>query len=350
MLELKDISVKAGDFSLKSVSFRVEEGDYFILLGESGAGKSILLETIAGLLHPENGSIFIDGQDITHRKIQDRGIGLVFQDHAVFPHMTVGENLAYSLHGKNVNHEIKKEKVRKIAEQLSITAFLGRKPATLSGGELQRVALARSLIQQPRILLLDEPLASLDSRIKSELRSMLRKIHRQGQTILHVTHDYEEALSLGNRIAVIHEGSVIQSGTPEEVFRNPKSDFIAHFTGVRNFFKVVLKMEENRSIGLITDRFSVNLVTDQPAEEGFIMIRGEEIILSNKPVDTSATNNFEGTIAEIVPSVNGIDIKIDAGIVFNARITRGSLSKLKLTEGKKICFHFKATAVRFIPA
>jgi len=350
MLEVKNITYHAGEFSLKSVSFTVYKGDYFILLGESGAGKSMLLETIAGLIHPESGSLLLEGHDITHQKIQNRKIGLVFQDHAVFPHMTVYENISYSLHGRKLSHEVKKERVRQVAEQLSISGLLDRRPFTLSGGELQRVALARTLIQQPRVLLLDEPLASLDSRIKSYLRSQLRKIHRQGQTILHVTHDYEEALSLGNRIAVIHNGSVIQEGTPEEVFGNPKSEFVAHFVGARNFFKSRLTGENNNSIALVEKTLPVRLLSPDTGPEGFILIRGEDIILSNDPFDSSAINNFEGTITDIIPGVRGIDVAVDAGIRLHALITAESLAHLELTEGKKIWLHFKATAVKFIPA
>jgi molybdopterin-binding protein len=350
MLEIKNITYNAGEFSLKSVSITVHQGDYFILLGESGAGKSMLLETIAGLVNPESGSIIMEGKDITHQKIQSRKIGLVFQDHAVFPHMTVYENIAYSLHGRKLSHEEKKERVRRVADQLSISGLLDRRPSTLSGGELQRVALARALIQQPKVLLLDEPLSSLDSRIKSDLRSRLRKIHRQGQTILHVTHDYEEALSLGNRIAVIHNGAIIQEGTPEEVFRNPKSEFVAHFVGARNFFKALLTGENNNSIALVEKTIPVRLIPPTVGPNGYILIRSEDIVLSNDPFDSSATNNFEGTITEIIPGIRGTDVVVDIGIRLHALITAESLNHLELREGKQIWLHFKATAVRFIPA
>jgi molybdate transport system ATP-binding protein/molybdate/tungstate transport system ATP-binding protein len=292
----------------------------------------------------------MEGKDITRLKIQNRKIGLVFQDHAVFPHMSVYENIAYSLHGRTASHKEKKELVLKIAEKLSISGLLDRRPSTLSGGELQRVALARTLIQQPGILLLDEPLASLDSRIKSELRSLLRKIHRQGQTILHVTHDYEEALSLGTRIAVIHNGSIIQEGTPEEVFRNPKSEFVAHFVGAGNFFRAKLILENHSSIALVENTIPIRLVTQETATDGFLLIRSEDIILSNDPVESSATNNFEGTITEIIPGMRGTDVVVDAGIRIHALITGESITRLEFREGKKVWVHFKATAVKFIPA
>jgi molybdopterin-binding protein len=346
MLELKNITKRFSDFSLKNVSFKVEKGDYFVLLGESGAGKSMLLETIAGLVQPESGTILMEKIDITHQKIQNRKIGLVFQDHAVFPHMSVQENIAYSLHGSKLTRKEKEQRVHSVADQLSILDLVNRKPSTLSGGELQRVALARTLIQQPKILLLDEPLASLDSRIKSDLRSLLRKIHHQGQTILHVTHDYEEALSLGNRIAVIHNGTIIQEGNPEEVFRNPKSEFVAHFVGVRNFFKASFPGADN--LVLVENKVAIKLLPPDHAVEGFVMIRGEDIILSNNNFESSATNNLEGTITEIIPGVRGIDVVVDVGIPLHALITAESLSNLELTEGKRIWVHFKATAVKFI--
>jgi molybdate transport system ATP-binding protein len=294
MLELRNISKRFDDFNLNEVSFSVEKGDYFILLGESGAGKSLVLETIAGLVAPDSGTILLDGRDITTEKIHNRNIGLVFQDHAVFPHLTVAENIAYSLHDAEMSRKTKHEKVKETAHELGIGELLNRKPGTLSGGELQRVALGRTLIQQPPILLLDEPLSSLDTRLKDDLRRLLRAIHRKGQTILHVTHDYEEALSLGTRIAVIHGGKIIQSGTPGEVFHRPKSEFVAHFIGVKNFVAACLETRDQVAFAYTRNNIGIRIVTDVPDGEGFILIRGEDILLSDKPVETSATNNFPG--------------------------------------------------------
>ncbi|MCX6267557.1 MAG: ABC transporter ATP-binding protein [Bacteroidetes bacterium] len=348
MLELRGVSKRFADFGLTDVSFSVEQGDYYILLGESGAGKSMVLETIAGLVAPDTGTILLAGNDITNEKIQNRKIGLVFQDHAVFPHLTVAENIAYSLHGAKLSKVEKHEKVKAVANELGIGELLARKPGTLSGGELQRVALGRTLIQQPAILLLDEPLSSLDTRLKGELRRLLRSIHRRGQTILHVTHDYEEALSLGTRIAVIHRGTIIQSGTPSEVFLHPKSEFVAHFIGVKNFFSVKLATKDQAVFADTCNNIRIRVVTDTTAGEGYILIRGEDILLSAAAVETSATNNFSGTVVEIVPNAGGIEVTIDAGIELHALITRESLEKLDLTAGKTCWVHFKASAVRYI--
>jgi molybdopterin-binding protein len=349
MLEARNISYSVGDFALNNVSFTIHEGDYFTVLGESGAGKSMLLETIAGLVRPSQGTLWLDGEEITSKKIQDRRIGLVFQDHAVFPHMSAYENIAYSLHGKKITQDEKKEKILHIAKLLSISELLQRRPSTLSGGELQRVALARTLIQEPRILLLDEPLASIDSRIKSELRSLLRSIHRKGQTILHVTHDYEEALALATRIAVIHQGQVIQEGAPEDVFQNPKSEFVAHFTGAHNFFKAKITGKAN-NLAVIKPDVMVTLNQNVDIADGFILIRGEDILLSKEKIESSAANNLQGTILEIIPGIRGIDVTVDAGITFHALITQESLVRMQLKEGMPVWIHFKATAVRFITA
>ena len=348
MLILQNISKRFPEFSLEDISFTVEQGDYFILLGESGAGKSMLLETIAGLVRPDSGTILLNGKNITVEKMQERNIGLVFQDHAVFPHLTVSENIIYALYASDLTKKEKREKVKIVAKELGITELLNRWPETLSGGELQRVALGRTLIQQPKILLLDEPLASLDTRLKGELRRLLRMIHRKGQTILHVTHDYEEALSLGTRIAVINEGKIIQEGTPAEVFHHPKSEFVAHFVGVKNFFPASLVIENKASFAITDNNIRIRIVSEEDGVEGFVLLRGEDILLSNEPVETSATNNFIGRVTEVVPSSGGMDITIDIGIEIHSLITRESQLKLDIREGNNCWVHFKATAVRFI--
>jgi len=348
MLELREISKRFGSFSLKEVSFTVMPGDYFILLGESGAGKSLVLEAIAGLVEPDSGAILHDGRDITRDKIQDRGTGMVFQDHAIFPHLTVAENLSYSLHGRPSGRKEKQAKVSAIAGELGISELLGRKPGTLSGGELQRVALGRTLIQEPGILLLDEPLSSLDTSLKKELRRLLRSIHGRGKTILHVTHDYEEALSLATRIAVIGEGRIIQWGTPAEVLHHPKSEFIARFAGISNFFPARLLRKDSACHAVIGGGNSLRLLTEEPEGEGYVLIRGEDILLSSAPVETSASNHFTGKVTEIVPARGGMEVTFDAGMELHALITPESAEKLHLLPGTECHIHVKAAAVKFI--
>jgi len=348
LLLLEHISKRFPAFALKDVCLSVNRGDYFILLGLSGAGKSMVLETIAGLTLPESGSIRLNGTDITHEKIQKRGIGIVFQDHAVFPHLTVAENIAYPLRRPGISHAERKNRVEEIAANLDISPLLNRRPSTLSGGELQRVALARALVQQPQVLLLDEPMASLDIQLKGELRSLLRRLNRQGQTIIHVTHEYEEALSLGNRLAVMHHGEVLQSGSPEEVFTQPRSEFVAHFTGARNFFRV--SFPDQNGIAKINETISITISGQGEHREGYVLIRKEDIFLSSGEVETSAVNHFRGVIRDIIPTSVGYEVIVDIGIPVYSLITATSLANLSLREGGLCYVHFKASAVRFIEA
>ncbi|MCD4772367.1 MAG: ABC transporter ATP-binding protein [Bacteroidales bacterium] len=349
MLDLQNISKQLDGFSIRNISFKVEKGDYYIVLGHSGAGKTVLLEIIAGLITPDSGKVFYNGKDITFQKIQKRKFGLVFQDHAIFPHLSVKENIAYPLKSKKLSKKKINNTVIELAENFEITHLLNRKPANLSGGELQRIALARTLALDPDILLLDEPLSSLDVQLKNDLRRLLRSLNKNGQTIIHVTHDYEEAILLSNKIAVFHAGKIIQSGLTNDVFHHPGSEFVAHFTGIKNYFKVTLKdIEQNGLKTAIINDVEIKLLSTEKSKEGFIIIRCEDIILSDELQNSSAANNFKGIITEINPSKPGIEIVVDIGINLTALISEVSLHKLNLTEGKKICVSFKASAVKYI--
>jgi len=237
MLKLDKIHRKIGNFSLNNIHLEVDEGDYFMLLGNSGAGKTILLEIIAGLVNPDSGLVYIDGENITQTDIHKRGVGLVYQDQSLFPHLSVYDNIAYPLKSKGENKEKIKQQVERLATDTEILHLLKRNPATLSGGEIQRVAIARTLASKPKVLLLDEPLSSLDVQLKKEMSALLRKINRKGQTIVHVTHDYEEAISLANKIGIIENNTIIQVGSPYEVFHHPQSKFVASFIGIKNFYR-----------------------------------------------------------------------------------------------------------------
>lgn len=348
MLELRNISCTFPGFSLSDISFSVADGEYFILLGESGAGKSLLLEAIAGLNPIKSGNLLLEGKDITNEKIQQRGIGLVFQDQAVFPHLSVKENIAYPLKGKHLTKTEKNKIIGDITELLQISKLLNRRPATLSGGELQRVALARALVQKPKVLLLDEPLSATDSKLRSELRALLRQINRLGQTIIHVTHDFDEAVSLADRIAIMNQGSIVQSGTPQEVFGNPVNGFVAHFAGIRNFYKVALSTHDGHLIAKPAENVAVFIGDPSETDSGYILVRNEDILLSTTTFESSALNNFEGLVTDMYPSRSGMEVVIDIGITLHAQISRESALKLELSQGKKIWVHFKASSVKLI--
>jgi ABC-type Fe3+/spermidine/putrescine transport system ATPase subunit len=235
MLELLNISKKLGEFRLNDLSLSIDKGDYFCILGRSGAGKSMILELIAGLKAPDSGKILLNGEDITYARIHDRKIGLMFQEGLVFPHLSVQQNIAYALKSRKMKSAERNIRIRKWSEALGLEKLLQRSPLGLSGGELKRVALARVLAMEPEVVLLDEPLSSLDTMLQSEMRAILRSLNAEGQTFVHVTHDFYEAVQLASRVAVIQDGCIIQRGTSQEVLRNPVNEFVKHLTGVRDF-------------------------------------------------------------------------------------------------------------------
>lgn len=355
MLRVDNLSKRLGNFEISNISFEVEEGAYFALLGASGVGKSILLEAIAGLMPPDKGNIFLDGKDITYEKIQKRRLVLVHQNQSLFPHMTVRQNVAYGLKCLGKTREISRQKINQLAEAVGIETLLGRYPPTLSGGEAQRVALARSLAIEPRCLLLDEPLSALDNQSRYELRALLREVNRQGYTIIHVTHDFEETISLANRIAVMEHGSIAQIGTPREVFQLPKSKFVAQFTGIKNFFYGNLNVPEGgstdsiRTGNFITDNLSFSVHTDHPPGLGHVSIGSDEIIISNNKPSSSARNIFEGVIKDISNARSGTEVLVDIGKEVTVLITPESLISMDLFFEKSVWIEFKATAVKFFP-
>ncbi len=346
MLKLKDISIKLGEFQLKNINLELNKGDYYVLLGKSGVGKTVLLEIIAGLIKPDSGKVFQNNLDITREKIQNRKVGIVFQDYSIFPHLTVKQNIEYPLKRKKISNSDKDELINKYASLASINHLLDRNTQNLSGGELQRVALARMLVSNPNCLLLDEPLASLDIQLKGGLRNLLRQINQSGVTILHVTHDYEEAIALSNKVAVLHDGEIIQKGLTKEVFQKPANEFVANFTGIKNFFIAEFTPINTAKIN---ETLEINVSNKDEITNGKIIIRGEEIIISNERIESSATNNFKGKIEQIIPYLTNHEIIIDIGVDLSVVISDESLQKFKFKENSEAWVSFKATAIKVIP-
>ncbi len=346
MLKLKGISITLGDFQLKNINLELEKGDYYVLLGKSGVGKTVLLEIIAGLIKPDRGQVILNNEDITKHKIQDRKVGIVFQDYSVFPHLTVKQNIAYSLKKQKISYQKKEMLINEYAELASIRHLLNRSTQNLSGGELQRVALARMLVSKPECILLDEPLASLDVQLKGGLRNLLRQINQSGVTILHVTHDYEEAIALSNKVAVIHEGEIIQKGFTKEVFTKPANKFVANFTGIKNFF---IAEFNPGNIAKINGSIELRVSNQNQLKNGKIIIGGEEIILSNHRIDSSATNNFKGKVKQVIPYLANIEVIVNIGIELSVIISEESLHALKIDSDSIVWVSFKSTAIKIIP-
>jgi len=338
-IRVDDLSKELGEFSLRDINLEINKGEYFVLLGSSGVGKTILLETIAGIYHPDKGRIWLEGRDITDLPLKDRHIGIVYQDYMLFPHLKVEENIGFGARSRGDRHRI-----IEVANLLGIGHLHSRYPKTLSGGEKQRVALARALLTNPKALLLDEPLSSLDPQIGEKLRAELRRIHRlTGVTVIHVTHNFEEAFTLGDRIGVMSEGEIVQVGEPSEVFRKPSSEYVASFLGIENLFS-----GKSTRLGDITD-IEVNqihiLSTAQKLGDVSISVRPEDILVSKKPLESSALNTFDGKVEDIIDKGTVVKLAVDVGIPLVAMITKISFEEMGLERGMSVYLTFKASAV-----
>ncbi len=234
MIQLNDIVVKFGEFTaLHDINVHVKEGEFFTFLGPSGCGKTTTLRTITGFIEPVQGTVCVKGKDITHVPIEERNIGIVFQSYALFPTMTVYDNIAFGLKIKKLKKDEIDRKVREIARKVELSdEQLKKAVSQLSGGQQQRVAIARALVTGPAIICMDEPLSNLDAKLRVQLRNELKKMQRDfGITTIYVTHDQEEALTLSDRIAVFNNGCIEQIGTPNEVYNHSKTEFVCNFIG-----------------------------------------------------------------------------------------------------------------------
>jgi molybdate/tungstate transport system ATP-binding protein len=344
MLILNKISKKLGEFHLTDINLEISEGTYYVLLGRSGSGKTQLLELIAGLNKPDKGEIWLDGEDITYKKLQKRGIGLVFQDYAIFPNMTVFGNIAYALESANTDKNLIKERVARVAGELNISHLLGRNTHHLSGGELQRVALARTLITSPRLLLLDEPMASIDASLKDDIKRLLRRLNGLGLTIIHVTHDYREAVSLASKVGVIHNGRIIQEGKPDEVFRKPVNKFVARYSGIRNFFRVEFKKENGEWNAVSKNNLVISLSGESYPHEGLLIVRSDDIKISRSGPDVQQENCFKGIVTDILPAEYGMEIAVDAGEIFYIDISADMFRQQPLKELSEVWISFSREA------
>lgn len=232
-LEFKNVTKRFKNVTaIDRINFRIEHGEFVVMLGPTGAGKTTTLKVAAGIYHPEEGEVYLDDHPVTHVHPALRDVAFVFQNYILYPNMTVEENLAFPLKSRlrNIDEEKIDETVKRVAKLLHIEHLLHRTTERLSGGEQQRVALGRALVRKPRIFLMDEPLSNLDAKLREEMRTELKRIHREiGETFFFVTHDYVEAFSMADRIIILNHGKIEQIGTPDEIYTNPSSLFVANF-------------------------------------------------------------------------------------------------------------------------
>ena len=289
-LRIENVTKRFGDFvAVNDVSLDVQRGEIFCLLGGSGSGKTTLLRMLAGFETPTSGRIYIDGQDMSECAPYDRPVNMMFQSYALFPHMTVEKNVSFGLEQEHLGRQEIKRRVAEILEIVKMTAFIARKPHQLSGGQRQRVALARALVKRPKLLLLDEPLAALDRKLREHTQFELINIQEQlGVTFVVVTHDQEEAMTLSSRMGVMDHGQIVQVGTPTDIYEFPATRFVADFIGSVNMFEGKLIEDEPDYVRIRCEDLGgvvyVNHgISSAPDATVWVAVRPEKINISRQP-------------------------------------------------------------------
>jgi len=342
MIQLQNVNIRLLQFQLKEVNLTIRKNEFFMLMGPTGAGKTVLLEAIAGLIPVMSGRIFIHGRDVTALPSEKREVGIVYQDHALFPHLKVLENITYGLRFHPVGKEEGEKRLSRLMELLSIGHLLQRLPLNLSGGEKQRVALARALMVNPRVLLLDEPLSALDPGFREEIRNALKSLHENTDTtFLMVTHDFGEALALADRGAVIDHGAIEQVGAIHEIFQRPCSCSVADFVGMKNLF-------EARFQDGVADVQGMKIRLKEPTckPQGYVGIRPEDIYLARNPFPATHANAFPGLVTAVTSQGFTYEVHVKAGsVTFKALVTKKSLVDLGVREGLDVLISFDAVSV-----
>lgn len=344
MIQLDRVTTAVGNFTLRDVSFGIEQGSYGVVIGPAGSGKTTLLETIAGIVPVRSGTVSLRGADVTRQAPELRKIGIVYQHAYLFPHLSVADNVAYGTTDTGL--------AREMVERFRLDALIDRDVKSLSGGERQLVALARALATRPDILLLDEPFAALDPRSRILVRRQVRTLHAErGMTVLHVTHDFNEAGRLGHRVVLLEAGRVLQVGSPDDVFHKPASPAVAEFIGAENVVPGRVRGVEGRNgadrvVEFTSGGLVLHAVSDVPEGEAHAVIRADEIALSPERRESSMRNQLEARVVELAPSGVITRVTVDAsGVELVAAITTRSVEDLGLAPGRDVVAALKATAV-----
>jgi spermidine/putrescine ABC transporter ATP-binding subunit len=299
-IEYEDVTKTFGDVTaVDGISFEVEDGELLALLGPSGSGKTTTLRMLAGFETPTSGTISLAGDDVTRVPTHKRDTGMVFQDYALFPHMTVGENVAFGLERQGVPANEVRERIEQVLALVDLAGFADRDPKTLSGGQQQRVATARAIAIEPEVLLMDEPLGALDKRLRDQLEVELTEIQADlGITTLYVTHNQEEALTIADRIAVMNDGQIEQIASPMEVYEEPATEFVADFIGDTNFLEGTLQEVADGRLVLETTNgeLEVNASTAPADGSGRVFVRPEKLTAHDPTTTTTTQNTLPGYV------------------------------------------------------
>lgn len=345
MLTLHNIQWHSSQFTLAIPSLQFHDNTHTMIMGSSGSGKTLLLSIIAGIVAPHQGTIERDNDDITCVPPEKRGFSIVYQEPALFAHMTVFENIAFGLRMQKFDSRTIAQRVSEVMKLCGVHHLQHRNPLTLSGGEKQRVTFARAIVTAPKLLLLDEPFTALDPVSKEQLIGILQHIKKEfNPTILHVTHDFDETLQLGDYLYVMNNGNIIQHDTVARVYQYPNDIFVAKMVGARNIFE--------GNIGNIkgnwyfeTNKAKFYLGYTPRKEYHYAMLRAEDIVIAKRKQVSSATNQFKGIVVDVAPMKGLYKVSIDIGEIVQSVITKRSLLAMDIQKGVKVVVIFKGSAL-----
>ncbi|RKZ01755.1 ABC transporter ATP-binding protein [Candidatus Fermentibacteria bacterium] len=341
MIRLKGLTKSFPAFKLGPVDLDIPEGSFYMLMGPTGSGKTLVLETIAGLTLVDEGCVEISGRNMNTIKPGRRGVGIVYQDSALFPHLTVKENISYGLKWGRKGGLGTEE----IVEMLDLGQLLNRLPGKLSGGEKQRTALARALATNPSVMLLDEPMSSLDQQFRGYLRRELKTIHsRTKTTFVMATHDFTDAVSLGTAGAVMNNGHIEQQGSVDDIFFKPSNRFMAAFTGIKNLIPVVYKQKK----AVTADGLCIEMPEADRTGKGCIAVPQDSISVSIEPHVEARANQFRGQVTEIVREGYGYIVEITCKTtVFTSMVPPDLFKKLNMKHGDAVSISWKVSSTHF---
>jgi ABC-type Fe3+/spermidine/putrescine transport system ATPase subunit len=352
MIRTDQLSYSIGDFRLQQVSLNITQGEYFVLLGPPGSGKTILLECLCGLKQIKAGQIYIDGRNVTDTEPRRRNIGYVPQDYALLPHLSVERNIKFGLHTKGYSPSEIVAKVGKTVEMLGIGHLLRRSTSGLSGGEKQRVALARALVLQPKVLLLDEPVCALDEVSRQVICGQLFHIQRQlGLTTIHVSHNLEEAFSVADRAAVLHQGLLQQVGPLDELLRKPNSEFVARFMRCENILsgKVISPGSQNTTTEVIVGDLKLHLPGRHDGDVKFV-IRPENVLaLPAQQHDNESSNEFPAKLLRWRDCGGYVRVELDGPIKLTAHLTHAGFAELKARHQPNLIVRLSPENIHVLP-
>ena len=355
MVELRNVTKRFGAYeALKEASFEIRAGEFMTFLGPSGCGKTTCLRLISGFDTPTSGQIFLDGKDLTFEPPYRRDVNQVFQNYALFPHLTIYENIAFGLRMKKIPPAQIRERVDRVVKMTSLEDFTTRKPAQLSGGQRQRVALARAIVCEPKVLLLDEPLSALDAKLRTQMRVELKQLQKKlGITFIFVTHDQEEALTMSDRVAVLNAGRVEQIGTVNEIYYKPATRFVASFIGESNIVEAEILRSEGEFLHCrLEGGLELDVRTPNPPAHSQVLLslRPEKIRLTRE--NPGGRNSFPGTIEmEIFKgAVDDLTISVQGGLQLGAVLTNDGQAESDLHEGERVFARIQPEDIHIVAA